>query len=646
MLTLAGVVLFLALLGLGGPLGSALAHWAQQVVGAAAWFLAPLGFYFGQLLVRKRPPARHVVVGSLIILVSLAAIFHLFVKTDQLAAGLSGQFGGLVGYALTATTLATVGSLVSWLVFLALLAIGMMVMFNRSPEEKQAGQVATEADVPDREAPTPSPTPPPKPPTRSQQQAPPPDFQPREVDAAWEQPPLSLLNDQIGEASAGDTKQLSQIIETTLANFGITAQVEHVNVGPTVTQYELRPAPGVKVADINQRSNDLALALAAHPIRIEAPIPGKSTVGIEVPNQKPALVRLHQLFSSDIWKKGGALPLALGLDVSGRPVIADLASMPHLLIAGQTGSGKSVSINGLLISLLFTHSPKHLRLLLIDPKRVELSNYNGIPHLLSPVITDSPKVINALKWVVAEMERRYKLFQDRGAKNLVEFNRQHPDETLPYLVIVVDELADLMQVAGKAVEGTITRIAQLARATGIHLVIATQRPSVNVITGVIKANFPSRIAFNVSSQVDSRTILDKAGAEKLLGQGDMLFLPGTAPNPIRVQGAYVETREVKKLTDFLKGKGEPAYDDSITERAQGGSGGESGDFDENGDDPLYEEVKAEVVRTRKASASYLQRRFKVGYSRAARLLDILEENGVIGPGEGAKPRDILVDSEE
>jgi S-DNA-T family DNA segregation ATPase FtsK/SpoIIIE len=356
------------------------------------------------------------------------------------------------------------------------------------------------------------------------------------------------------------------------------------------------------------------------------------------------MVRLHQLITADRWKKGGALPLALGLDVSGDPVITDLASMPHLLIAGQTGAGKSVAINGILMSLLYTHSPKHLRLLLVDPKRVELSNYNDIPHLLAPVIVEPPKVINALKWVVSEMERRYKLFQDDGARNIVEYNRSHKKDELPYLVVIVDELADLMQVAGKAVESAITRIAQLARATGIHLIIATQRPSVNVITGVIKANFPSRIAFSVASQVDSRTILDKAGAEKLLGAGDMLYQAHNAPQPVRVQGAYVEAREVKKLTDFLKGKGTPTYDDTITE--QQGPGGGGADGGGSGDDPLYEEVKAEVIRARKASASYIQRRFSVGYARAAKLLDQLEENGVIGPGEGAKPRQILVDPEE
>jgi S-DNA-T family DNA segregation ATPase FtsK/SpoIIIE len=643
---LVGAILLLSLLHLAGPLGTAVGHWGAQVFGLTAFLLGALMIYYGIGLVRHKEPAPRVMVGGIVTLLSLSALLHLFVKTDQLGAAMNGEFGGLVGYALTATTLYAVGALVSFLVFIATFIVGLLMMFGAKKDDSESGADAKAKEPAERVAgpvspPAPTQTPAPKGKTPS---TPEPDFQPRTVDTAWEQPSLSLLNDQTSEADPGDTRQLGQIIEQTLANFNIEAKVEHVNVGPTVTQYELRPAPGVKVTDITQRTNDLALALAAHPIRIEAPIPGKSSVGIEVPNQKAAMVRLHQLFTADRWKKGGALPLALGLDVSGDPVITDLASMPHLLIAGQTGAGKSVAINGILMSLLYTHSPKHLRLLLVDPKRVELSNYNDIPHLLAPVIVEPPKVINALKWVVSEMERRYKLFQDDGARNIVEYNRSHKKDELPYLVVIVDELADLMQVAGKAVESAITRIAQLARATGIHLIIATQRPSVNVITGVIKANFPSRIAFSVASQVDSRTILDKAGAEKLLGAGDMLYQAHNAPQPVRVQGAYVEAREVKKLTDFLKGKGTPTYDDTITE--QQGPGGGGADGGGSGDDPLYEEVKAEVIRARKASASYIQRRFSVGYARAAKLLDQLEENGVIGPGEGAKPRQILVDPEE
>ncbi|MSU76248.1 DNA translocase FtsK [Patescibacteria group bacterium] len=646
--TLVGVVLLLSLFRLGGPVGTAVAHWGGQALGLTAFLFAILMIYYGVNLIRKREPSPRVMVGGIVIIIGLAGLLHLFVKTDQLQTAMDGQFGGLLGHGLTATTSYAVGSLISFLIFIAMTAVGVLVMFGQPRKNQERGQAFPEGLSPspkeeERVAAPVTPTEPPRP-DQAKAKAQEPDFQPRTVDTAWEQPPLSLLNDQTSEADAGDTKQLGQIIEQTLANFNLEAKVENVNVGPTVTQYELRPAPGVKVTDITQRSNDLALALAAHPIRIDAPIPGKSSVGIEVPNRKAATVRLHQLFSTDRWKKGGALPLALGLDVSGNATITDLASMPHLLIAGQTGSGKSVAINGILMSLLYTHSPKHLRLLLIDPKRVELANYNGIPHLLAPVIVDPPKVINALKWVVSEMERRYKLFQDDGARNIIEYNRSHKKDELPYLVIVVDELADLMQVAGKAVEGTITRIAQLARATGIHLIIATQRPSVNVITGVIKANFPSRVAFNVSSAVDSRTILDKSGAEKLLGAGDMLFQASNAPQAIRVQGAYVEAREIKQLTDFLKGKGTPVYDESVTEqpeRGQGGGAATDGDVD-----PMYDEAKDTVVQLKKASTSLLQRRLGIGYARAARIMDQLEDNGIIGPGQGAKPRDILVDSDE
>ena len=639
LLVLLGAVLALALVGAGGPLGESLSTWTRQLLGWVSLILPPVLAWWGWRLARQAGPRRRVVLGIVLILAATAAIAHLWVGGDSWQEALAGRNGGLVGHALTATVTYALGAIGSFLAFLALFSVGA---FMARPETTQL-----ESPQPDQPETPPRPrqsaTPePPRPAPRPPQGPAEPEFQPRVVDTAWEQPPLSLLSDASSQAEVGDTANLGTIIETTLANLGITAKVEAVNVGPTVTQFELRPDAGVRTNQIAGLSNDLALALAAHPVRIQAPIPGKSTVGIEVPNRKAATVRLRQLFETPQFKKGGALPFAVGLDVSGNPIVADLATMPHLLVAGATGSGKSIGINSFLVSLLFTHSPKHLRLLLVDPKRVELTMYNDIPHLLAPVVTESAKVVNALKWVVGEMERRYRIFEEERAKNITEYNKAHKKEPLPYIVVVIDELADLMMVAGKTVEASVVRIAQLARATGIHAVIATQRPSTNVITGVIKANFPARMAFTVGSGVDSRVILDTAGAEKLLGKGDMLFNSGAMPAAIRVQGAFVDTVEIKRLTDFLKGKGEPVYDEAVTEAPQGGAPGEGGG---ESDDALYQQAYREVVTARKASASFLQRRLSIGYARAARLLDELEENGVVGPGEGAKPRQILVSEE-
>ena len=642
------LVLLLALLGAAGPAGRALGNWVEQLLGWASWLLVPACAYFGVGLLEYVPTGRRQAVGAVIIVLSLAGLLHLLVRTNEYTAAVNGDYGGIVGYSITATTGYALGIVGTAILLVAALTIGLFVFRDRGLR-RRAADAAPSVDQPDdspktprpdpiRRDPAPASTPEPKPAPKPE-----PDFKPRVVDSAWEQPPLTLLSNESTKADAGDTNQAGAVIEQTLSNFGLGAEVVGVNVGPTVTQYELRPEATVKLNQIRSLDNDLARALAAHPIRIEAPIPNKSTVGIEAPNRKGATVRLRQLFETKQFKKGGALPLALGLDVSGEPIIADLAEMPHVLIAGATGAGKSVGINALLMSLLYTHSPKHLRLLLVDPKRVELTAYNGIPHLIAPVITDAPKVVNALKWVVSEMERRYQVFEEARVKDLPEYNGKHKKEPLPYLVVVVDELADLMATSGKAVEASIVRIAQLARATGIHLVIATQRPSVNVITGVIKANFPTRMAYTVSSATDSRTILDTSGAEKLLGKGDMLFSSASLTKPVRLQGAFVENQEVHNLTDFLKGKGEPVYDESVTESKQGGSGGGSGG---ESDDPLYDEARQTVIQTRKASASFLQRRLGIGYARAARLLDQLEENDVIGPGEGAKPREVLVTPDE
>lgn len=457
--------------------------------------------------------------------------------------------------------------------------------------------------------------------------------------------PLDLLNLPSGKPQSGDVVAQQERIRRTLENFGIAVEMGEVSVGPTVTQYTLKPAEGIKLSQITSLNNDLALALAAHPIRIEAPIPGKSLVGIEVPNQKVATVTVREVIGSDEFKKrSSSLMVSLGKDVSGRAWAGDLARMPHLLVAGATGSGKSVCLNSLLVSLLYQNGPEYLRLILVDPKRVELPVYNGVPHLLTPVITEVPKTVNALRWAILEMDRRYELLAKFGKRDVAGFNSV-AEESLPYIVIIIDELADLMQVAQAEVESAIIRLAQMARAVGIHLVVATQRPSVDVITGLIKANITSRIAFAVASQIDSRTILDTAGAEKLLGRGDMLYITAELSKPKRLQGCFVSESEIQRVVEYLKiHGGAPAYDPQITERPQRAPAGvDWGGSDDS--DELFDEAKEVVVRAGKASASLLQRRLKVGYARAARLLDLLEERGIIGPGEGAKPREILVRQE-
>jgi len=452
--------------------------------------------------------------------------------------------------------------------------------------------------------------------------------------------PFHLLEARNKQAKSGNIKRNQEIIRDTLAEFGIGVEMGEVAVGPTVTQYTLFPSRGVKLSRILALQNDLALALAAHPIRIEAPIPGTSLVGVEVPNKSVAMVNLRDLLDSKAFLQQKAdLPFALGKDVSGKEWIATIEKMPHLLVAGATGSGKSVCLNALIVSLLYAKGPDELKLILIDPKRVELTAYEGVPHLLVPPVTKVDDAVNALKWTIREMERRLDVLSRFGAKDIRGFNKRSKDQ-MPYIVVVIDELADLMMTSGREVESAIVRIAQLARATGIHLVIATQRPSVDVITGTIKANFPGRIAFAVASQTDSRTILDMAGAEKLLGRGDMLFSTAETSKPRRLQGAFVSEDEIERVVKFLRQAGEPDYNYTITERERTGTILDGTDEDEE----LLEDAIGEIVRAGKASTSMIQRRLKVGYSRAARMMDILEEKGIIGPQDGAKPREVLIES--
>lgn len=471
--------------------------------------------------------------------------------------------------------------------------------------------------------------------------------------AIWEYPPMSLLSDGPGsKADRGDVRDNAHIIEKTLEGFGIKADVTEVNKGPAVTQYALEIALGTRVSKITTLSSDLALALAAPTgqVRIEAPIPGRKLVGIEIPNRGLEFVTLKRMLTSDTMNKSKSkLTVALGLDVSGAPIIADIGKMPHVLIAGTTGSGKSVLINSWISSLLFRTTPKEVRFIMVDPKRVELTGYNGIPHLLTPVIVEPDKILSSLRWAMTEMENRYKQFADVGVRNIDSFNDLSGFQAMPYIIIVIDELADLMAYAPVEVEDSICRIAQMARATGIHLVLATQRPSVDVITGLIKANVPARIAFSVSSMVDSRVIIDMPGAEKLLGKGDMLFVPPDQAKPSRIQGTFVSEGEVNKVVEFLRSKNTPVqYTEEVTSLSVpvGGKRGTMSNSGGDGHDNLFENAIRLVCQYDKASASLLQRRLSIGYARAARILDQLEEAGIIGPGEGSKPRDVLMKNAE
>lgn len=479
--------------------------------------------------------------------------------------------------------------------------------------------------------------------------------------SSYQPPPLDLLEREHGSPTSGDTRINSAVIKKTLQNFGIDVAMSEVNIGPTVTQYTLKPAEGVKISKIMSLSNDLALALASHPIRIEAPIPGRSLVGIEVPNKVRAQVRLRNMFElPDFQKSPANLLLALGRDVSGFPIYTDLAKMPHLLVAGSTGSGKTIFLNSLILSLLYqpgsltkTAGPEFLRFILVDPKRVEFPVYSNLPHLLCPVIYNAHQTVNALKWLTGEMERRFDVLAEAKARDIRGFNETALKEgtpPLPFIIVVIDELADLMAAKGREIEAGIVRLAQMARAVGIHLVVATQRPSVEVITGLIKANIISRVTFQVASQVDSRTVLDVAGAEKLLGAGDMLFISAETTKPKRIQAAYISDKEVRKAINYiitkeketvLKTEMDGNLIQEIEKTVSEETEGQQTSFYE-GEDNLFEDAKRVVLEAKKASASLLQRRLRVGYARAARLIDILEERGIVGPAEGAKPREIIM----
>ena len=480
----------------------------------------------------------------------------------------------------------------------------------------------------------------------------------RKIVSSYVPPPLDLLAGDKGKPNVGDVKANANIIKRSLSNFGIEVEMDEVTIGPTVTRYAFKPAEGVKLSRILGLQNDLALALAAHPIRIEAPIPGKSLVGIEIPNKAKSIVGLASLLSEDRFVQSEKpLTVALGRAINGMGHVGNLAKMPHMLVAGATGSGKSVTIHAIVTSLLYRNGPEALRFIMIDPKRVELTLYNKIPHLLTPVITDAKKAILSLKWAAKEMDRRYNILEKESVRDIESYHKnvlavvkksseEEPVDPMPYIVIIIDELADIMQTYPRELESAIVRLAQMSRAVGIHLVLSTQRPSVNVITGLIKANVPSRLALQVASQIDSRTILDQAGAEKLLGAGDMLFLGGDMPQPERLQSAFISESEVKSVVKFIAEHNESSGADEIALTGTVTSGKTifeatlEGDTDN--DDELYEDARSTVIEAGKASTSFLQRKLGVGYARAARLVDMLEERGVIGPGSGAKPRDVLI----
>ncbi len=674
---LAGLTL-LAFIGQAAGAGNTLQAWLNGLVGWAS-FMVPVILLALALLLSHvgwglgKP---NVLLGLTIITVGLAALLHpissMFSPFSALQRAELGIGGGAVGYVIFdgvsrfVTPFGAWFLLMLWIIagFLVLLNTSLSFFFQASESAARASKKALAKKDKESSQPTPSYTGAAfavnEVGTRAVAAAAPIEPKPAATplnstqvlsnaageSVVWDYPPLTLLSNQNSKGEPGDIKGTAAIIERTLESFGIQAKVVEVNIGPTVTQYALELASGTKISKITTLSNDLALAVAAKSgaVRVEAPIPGKSLVGIEIPNNKAAVVGLRSILESPEAKEvKSRLLLPLGQSVSGHAVIADLTRMPHLLVAGSTGSGKSVAINAFISSLLFNNSPSELKLILVDPKFVELTGYNGIPHLLAPVITENDKVVSALKWATGEMDRRYKKLAEVGARNIEGFNEMSGFQALPYIVIIIDELSDLMMTAPAEVEDAIVRIAQKARAVGIHLILATQRPSSDIITGLIKANIPARIAFNVSSNTDSRVIMDHPGAEKLLGKGDMLFMPPDAAKPMRIQGNWVRDEEIKKMLDHIRGQGVQAdyTEEVLTTTTNIGTGVGGGGGNSQDRDPLFGEAVKLICASEKASSSLMQRRLSVGYARAARILDQLEEAGVVGPGEGSKPREVL-----
>ncbi len=691
------ILLVVAWFGVGGPV----LEWMQtsllSALGYAVYVLPFLFVYLGIAVFRSEENRIPLVVkfASVLIVLELAGAFGL-VK-DSMGKNHGGFFGDMANSAM----LGFVNSGVAMFIYVLLIALTLLFVFsitpkailerfktlrsNMDPEQSANKKIMREAQAADEPkqavgelklnagVPTLDPNESKKARLASLKSSVTQDKAAEEqsalvsaADPNWKAPSLELLEKKQSPADAGDVQHNAQVIKDTLGEFSINVEMEGANIGPKVTQYTLKPPSGVKLTRITALETNIALNLAAQSLRIEAPIPGQRAVGIEVPNRKAADVRLRGILESSEWKTAhDPLGFAIGRDISGEAVVGKLNKMPHLLIAGQTGSGKSVMINTLLTSLLYRNAPSEMKLILVDPKQVEMAPYEDIPHLLTPVITEPEKTISALKWAVNEMERRYKLLAEEKVRDIASYNKkiqsggtkiavedeeghkqQVEDGAMPYIVIVIDELADLMMVAARVVEALIVRLAQKARAVGIHLVLATQRPSVDVITGLIKANVPARIAFTVASQIDSRTILDQIGAEKLLGQGDMLMKTADMGKPKRIQGAWVMDEEVMKITDYLRDQSAPQYNDEIVSQPVqlNGKGGVVMDFDHEGGDDMYNDALRVVIESRKASTSLLQRRLRVGYARAARIIEEMEEQGVIGPADGARPREVLISS--
>lgn len=634
----------------GGIVGAYLAYWLFFALGRMASFVIPIAIIFwGGIKCRairtEKWPLK--IVGIVLLLLSLCVILSLSFKEyvanfpaggyigDSLLKPLS-VFGRIGAYLIAVTALIVslpLAAEVSYPKFFSLLGRGILSffrglkgLFSRKPRPSNLVTIKRPEAKEEKVAPVSM---------RVKKIA---KKTPEEEEEAYTLPDLSLLAKPKTEEEKENLKAKSTLLEETLSEFGISAKVVGALQGPVITRFEVQPARGVTVSSITSRSNDIALKLAAPSIRIEAPIPGKAALGIEVPNKRPSFVYLSEILSTrEFYESPSKLTLSLGKDIAGRPIIADLATMPHLLIAGTTGSGKSVCINCIINSVLFQATPDEVKFLLIDPKRVELKTYNDIPHLITPVITDPKKATLALKWAVREVEERFKLFSEVGARDIESYNALTKVEKIPYIIVIIDELADLMLVAPVDCEHTITRLAQMARAVGLHIVLATQRPSVDVITGLIKANFPVRIAFQVAARVDSRIVLDMSGAEKLLGRGDMLFSDPSKTKPIRIQGSLIADSEIEKIAQFVRSQREPVYVENIFERKTPSPASTPEE------DELYQDAVRVIIQTRRASVSMLQRRLKVGYARAARLIDMMEEEGVVGPYRGSKVREVLVD---